>query len=125
MSHGNVHQFVDEVARSGFANQKPDLLERIGGPGEENDESDADGTDGIEIPNEPIASNGHDETKEINGNIVSMVDLRCPLSILHQAQTGKQGGHLQRTHEPTGTFGRRSSRPSMCPWQKLRPVIIL
>lgn len=79
MSHGNIHQFVDEVSRSGFANQKPDLLEGIGGPGEENDESDTDGTDGIEIPNEPIASNGHDETKEIDGNIVSMVYLRCPI----------------------------------------------
>lgn len=70
----DVDAFVEEFTRSRLPDEEPDIVKCGGGPREENEESDAGGSDRVEIPDESISDNGHDETENVHGQIVSMVD---------------------------------------------------
>src|SRR5687768_15624521 len=75
--HGHVDQLRHEFPGGGLADEEPHLLKGIGHPGEEDEKGDADGADGIEIPNETIAHDGHDQAEDVDGDIVAMVNLAC------------------------------------------------
>lgn len=71
---GHVHQLGDELLGRRLADQQPHLLKGVGDPREEDEQRNADGTDGVEVPDEAVADNGHDQTKDVDDNVVAVVD---------------------------------------------------
>jgi len=72
--HGKVHDLRDKVSRRRLAHQEPHLLKRVGSPREEDDEGNDNGANWVQVPDEPVTDNRHDETKNIDDNVVAVVD---------------------------------------------------
>jgi hypothetical protein len=97
--HRHVHQLGHKVPRRCLANQQPHLLEGVCDPREQNEQGDQDGTDRIQIPDESLTNDGHDETKGVDGNIVAVVDVEnvhrgvLPVhqAVEHQRSLGADG----------------------------------
>ena len=74
MCHAHVDELGNEFLGRRLADQKPDLLKGVGGPREQDQESNEDGTDGVQVPDELVAHDGHDQTKDVDDDVVAMVD---------------------------------------------------
>lgn len=74
MSYGHVNELGDELLGSSLADQEPYLLEGVGYPREQDQQRNADGTDGIKIPHESVTDDGHDQAENVDDNVVAMVD---------------------------------------------------
>lgn len=72
--HRHVNQLGDELSRRGFADQEPHLLESVGDPGEEDQQRDEYRSDRIEIPDEAVADDGHDQAEDVDDDVVAVVD---------------------------------------------------
>jgi hypothetical protein len=75
MSQRDVDQFRDELLRRRFADEQPDLFERVGHPREENKKRNEDSSQGIYKPSYAASNDGQSQPESIHDNIVSMVDL--------------------------------------------------
>jgi hypothetical protein len=78
MSDRDVDQLVQEVLRSTFPYQEPHVLESGGSPREENQASDANGANRVKKPNflEFGSDDGHNQSENVDNDIVSMVKLK-------------------------------------------------
>lgn len=59
------------------------MLECVGSPGYQDEKSDEDGTERVDIPYDAGANNRHDQTKYIDDDVVSVVDkedVNCGIS---------------------------------------------
>lgn len=74
VGHGHVDELGDELPGSRLAHQEPDLLERVGRPREQNEQRNAHGTDRVEVPDESVADDGHDQTEQVDHDVVAVVD---------------------------------------------------
>lgn len=74
--HCHVDQLGQKVSWRRLADQEPYLLKGIGHPREQDEQSDADGANRVEVPHESVANNRHYQTEAIDGNVVAVVDLR-------------------------------------------------
>jgi hypothetical protein len=74
MRHDQVDQFRDEVLRSRLANEKPDVIVGVRRPRNEDQETDQNGTDGVDIPDDTATDDGHGETESIDDDVVAVVD---------------------------------------------------
>ena len=77
MRHGNIHELRHKLPWRRLAHEQPDLFKGVGGPRKENEQGDKDGTNGIQVPDETVAGDGHDETKDVDDNVVAMVNLEA------------------------------------------------
>lgn len=50
------------------------MLKGIGAPGEQDQETDENGTDGIDEPGHAATNNGHCQAKGIDNDIVAVID---------------------------------------------------
>lgn len=75
MGHCHVDQLGDEIPWCRLANQKPDLIESIRNPRKQNEQCDANGADGIQIPHESVSDNRHDQAKAVDNNVIAVIDL--------------------------------------------------
>lgn len=76
MGHGHVNQLRDKVSRRRLADEQPHLLKGVGHPGEEDEQRNADGANGIQVPHEAVSHDRHDQTEAIDHNVIAVVDLR-------------------------------------------------
>lgn len=83
MCHGHIDEFRDELVGCRFSDEQPNLLKRIAHPREQDEESNADGSDGIQVPHETISHDGHDQAEDVDHDVVAMVDLDRVRSISH------------------------------------------
>jgi hypothetical protein len=74
MSDGHVHKLGDKFLRGSLADQEPDLLEGVGDPREQDQQRNADGTDGVKVPHEAVTNDGHDQAENVHDDIVAVVD---------------------------------------------------
>lgn len=97
MIHGDVDELGDVLSRRGLADEQPDLLKGVGNPREEDQQRDEHGADGVQVPHEAISDDGHDQAKDIDGDVVSVIDeedvdrwvLAVDEAVAHQASLGK------------------------------------
>lgn len=87
MRHGHVDDLGEELLGGRLADEQPDLLEGVAHPRDQDEETDADGTDRIRKPGRGVAgaNHGHDQTEDVNDNVVAVVDLED--SALGQSRT--------------------------------------
>lgn len=95
--HGHVDELGEELARGRLAHQQPDLLKGVGDPRDEDEQADADGADGVEVPHEAGAHHRHDQTKDVDDNVVAMVDLEVVRRMSKGVRVGLSG--QSATHE--------------------------
>lgn len=69
-----IDQLADVVLWCRFSNEQPNVVEGVGSPGNENQETDENGTDRIDIPDDSATDNGHGKTESIDDDVVAMVD---------------------------------------------------
>jgi hypothetical protein len=74
MRHDQVDQLANEVLRCRLANEKPDVIKGVRGPRNEDQETDQNGTDGVDKPSNTATDDGHGETESIDDDVVPMVD---------------------------------------------------
>ena len=56
------------------------MLEGVGGPGAEDQETDEDGSNGVEVPYDTASDDGHGQTKSVDDDVVAVVneeDVHC------------------------------------------------
>lgn len=99
MGHGHVDDLVDELTRGRLADEQPDLVKGLRDPGEEDEHTDAHGTDGVEVPDQALADNGHGQTEDIDDEVVAVVDeedvgggvAAVDVAVAEQAELGADG----------------------------------
>ena len=69
-----IDQLADVVLWCRFSNEQPNVVEGVGSPGNENQETDENGTDRIDIPDDTASDDGHGKTESVDDNVVTMVD---------------------------------------------------
>jgi hypothetical protein len=74
MRHGHIYQLGEKLSRRRLSHQQPHLLESVRDPREEDEQGDEDCSDGIEVPDEAIADDGHDQAEDVDGDVVAVVD---------------------------------------------------
>ena len=74
MSDDKVNNLGDEFLGCGLSYQKPYVLESIGSPRAQDQETDEDGTDGIDEPGDAASDNGHGQTEGVDHDIIAVVD---------------------------------------------------
>ena len=70
----HVDQLADVVLRCRLANKQPDMVEGIGSPGNQDQETDENSTDRVDIPDDAATDDRHGKTKGIDDNVIAMVD---------------------------------------------------
>lgn len=50
MGDDEVDELRDELVRSRLAHKEPDVLKRIGSPGKQDQKTDENGTNGVQVP---------------------------------------------------------------------------
>lgn len=76
MSGSHISELIEELLRRRLSNKEEDVLKRGGRPRKEDEESNEDGTDRVEIPNGELAREDcHEQTKDVDGNIVAVIDV--------------------------------------------------
>jgi len=70
---GDVDEAGNVSPRRAFASEQPNLLKRVGRPREQDEQGDADCSNWIQVPDEMVAHNGHDEPEDVDDNVVAMV----------------------------------------------------
>ena len=74
VSNNEVDQLADEVLGRRLADKQPDVVESVRSPREEDQDTDKDGTDGIDIPDDTATDNGHGETEGVDNDVVAVID---------------------------------------------------
>jgi len=69
-----VGEFGEKFLWCRLANEKPDMVERVRRPRYENQETDEDGTDGIDIPDDAATDDGHGQTKGVDDDVIAVVN---------------------------------------------------
>lgn len=80
MGDDEVDQLADEVLGCRLANKQPDVVKGIGRPRDKDQETNENGTDGIDIPDDAAADNRHGKTECIDDNVVAVIneeDMHC------------------------------------------------
>jgi hypothetical protein len=74
MGHHKVYQLGDVLLRGSLAHQKPDMLKRVGGPRNKNQETNQNGTDRVDIPHHTAPDNRHSKAESVDNNVVPVID---------------------------------------------------
>ena len=74
MVEDQVHQLREVLLRRRLAHEEPDVLEGVGSPGEQDQDTNQDGTNWIKVPHDAASNNRHGQTKRIDDNVIAMVD---------------------------------------------------
>lgn len=74
MGHDEVNELRDVLVWCGLADEEPDVLEGVGGPGAEDQETDEDGSDGVKVPYNTATDDGHGQTESVHDDVVTVVD---------------------------------------------------
>lgn len=76
MGNRHIYQLVQKVLGRAFPDQKPHVLKSRASPTEENENCDANGTCRIQEPHllETSSDDGHNETKCIDYNVISVIE---------------------------------------------------
>lgn len=93
MCDDQVYQLRDEVLRRRLTNKQPHMVESVGGPGEENQETYQNGTDWVNVPSDPAADNGHGETECVDNDVIAMIneeDMDCGVSAVNVAKDAER-----------------------------------
>ena len=74
MVEDQVHQLGEVFLGRRFAHEKPDVLEGVCGPREQNQDANQDGTNGVKVPHDAASNNRHSQTKRIDDNVIAVVN---------------------------------------------------
>lgn len=74
MCHAHVDELGNELLGRRLSDQKPHLLKGVGGPGEQDEKGNEDGTDGVQIPHKFVANDGHDQAEDVDDDVVSVIN---------------------------------------------------
>lgn len=74
MGDYQVGQLGEEFLGCRLANEKPNVIERVGGPRDKDQESDQDGTDGVDVPDDTASHDRHGKTESVDNDIVAVVN---------------------------------------------------
>lgn len=69
-----VDELADKILGGRLSDKQPDVVESVCGPREEDQETDKDGTDRVDIPDDAATDNRHGETKGVDDDVVTVVD---------------------------------------------------
>ena len=70
----HVDQLADVVLGCGLANKQPDVIKGIGSPGNQDQKTDENSTDRVDIPDDAATDDRHGKTEGIDDNVIAMVD---------------------------------------------------
>ena len=74
MCHNKVDELRNELLGCRLPDEKPDMLEGIGGPGDQDQQSDENGADRVGIPFHSGAKQGHHQTETVNNDVISVIN---------------------------------------------------
>lgn len=108
--HAHVDELGNELLGRRLSHQKPHLLKGVGGPREQDEESNENGTNGVQIPDEFIADDSHDQAEDVDDDIVAVVhekdvDRRKPAvkeAIHHQGALEEDWGPVSPARKTAG-----------------------
>lgn len=69
-----VDELADKILGRRLSDKQPDVVESVCGPREEDQETNKNGTNRVDIPDNAAADNGHGETEGVDDDVVTMVD---------------------------------------------------
>jgi hypothetical protein len=69
-----VHQLGEVLLRRRLAHEKPDVLEGVCSPRNQNQDTNQNGTNGVKVPHDTASNNRHSQTKRIDDNVIAVVD---------------------------------------------------
>lgn len=69
-----VDELGDELVGCRLAHKKPDVLERIGSPRAQDQETNEDGTKGVKVPYHAASDDGHGQTEGVDNDVVAVVN---------------------------------------------------
>jgi hypothetical protein len=74
MCHDQVCKLGQELLRCRLADKEPNVIESIGGPRHKDQDTNENGTNGIDVPDNTTSNNGHGKTKRVDDNVVTVID---------------------------------------------------
>jgi hypothetical protein len=74
VGYDHVDELGDVFLWRRLADQEPHIFEGVRSPRYQDQETDENGTDGVDVPDDTSADNGHDKTENIDGNVIAVVD---------------------------------------------------
>jgi hypothetical protein len=72
--NNKIDELRDELLGRRLADQEPNMIKCVGCPGEQDQETDEDSSDGIGVPCNSATDDRHGQTECVDYNVISMVD---------------------------------------------------